>query len=103
MVLHHVFIDNAKKYPKKIAVIEPATGKEITYENLLIAAMVFKDIFSRYPSKFIGLMIPPSAGAIIAILGAVFAGKTPVLINYSTGARENSIYAQKKCAFKTII
>jgi acyl-[acyl-carrier-protein]-phospholipid O-acyltransferase/long-chain-fatty-acid--[acyl-carrier-protein] ligase len=48
-------------------------------------------------------MIPPSAGCIVAILGAIFAGKTPVFINYSTGARENSLYAQKKCAFRTII
>ena len=30
-------------------------------------------------------------------------GKIPVMINYSTGARENSIYAQEKCSFKTII
>ena len=103
MVLHHLFIENAKKYPKKIAVIEHATGKEITYENLLIASLVFKDVFAKFPSKFVGIMIPPAPGGIIAILGALFAGKTPVLINYSTGAIENSKYAQKKCGFRTII
>jgi acyl-[acyl-carrier-protein]-phospholipid O-acyltransferase/long-chain-fatty-acid--[acyl-carrier-protein] ligase len=30
-------------------------------------------------------------------------GRTPVMINYSTGAANNVLYAQKKCNFKTII
>ena len=30
-------------------------------------------------------------------------GRVPVMINYSTGAAANCEYAQKKCAFKTII
>jgi len=48
-------------------------------------------------------MIPNSAGSILSILGIVSAGKVPVMINYSTGAAENSEYAQEKCGFKTII
>ena len=30
-------------------------------------------------------------------------GRTPVMINYSTGAAANAEYAQRKCAFRTII
>ena len=103
MLFHHIFIENAKKDPKGLAIIEQATEKEVTYDSLLVAALVFKDIFSDYKSKFIGIMIPPSPGCVIALLGAVFAGKTPVFINYSTGAIENSLFAQKKCNFKHII
>ena len=103
MLLHHLFIDNVKKNPSSTAFLEQATEKATTFEDLLIASLVFKKIFSRFPSKFIGLMIPPSGGAIIASLGTIFAKKVPVFINYSTGARENSIYAQKKCGFKIIL
>jgi len=103
MVLHHLFIEIAKKWPKRVAVIEQSTGKETTYDDLLVAALVFSDVLKKYYSKFIGIMIPPSTGCIIAILGAVFAGKTPVMINYSTGIRENVPIAQKKCAFRTVI
>jgi acyl-[acyl-carrier-protein]-phospholipid O-acyltransferase/long-chain-fatty-acid--[acyl-carrier-protein] ligase len=103
MILHHNFLDNAKKFPKKIAVIEQATGKEVSYDKLLISALIFKDIFAKYHSQHIGIMIPPSPGAIVAILGVIFAGKTPVFLNYSTGAIQNSLFAQKKCAFRTII
>jgi len=103
MLLHHSFIDNVKKNPKKIAVIDQSTEKNVSYENLLIASLVFKEIFSKYKSKYIGIMLPPSSGCIIAIMGVVFAGKVPVMINYSTGAVANSVYAQTKCNFRTII
>ena len=33
----------------------------------------------------------------------LFAGKTPVMINYSTGASQNCLYAQKKCNIRTIL
>ena len=48
-------------------------------------------------------MIPTSAGCALSILGTFMSGKTPVMINYSTGAANNALYAQKKCNFKTII
>ena len=48
-------------------------------------------------------MLPNSAGAVLSILATLMNGRIPVMINYSTGAEMNSIYAQKKCAFKTII
>ncbi len=103
MLLHQMFIESAKRFPKKIAIVEPATAKEVTYENLLIACLIIKDILKKNKEKYIGIMIPPSAGCTIAILSSMFAGKIPVLINYATGAIDNCIYAQKKCSFKTII
>jgi len=48
-------------------------------------------------------MIPTSAGCALSILGTLMSGKTPVMINYSTGAANNALYAQQKCNFKTII
>jgi len=48
-------------------------------------------------------MIPTSAGCALSILGTLMSGRTPVMINYSTGAANNAVYAQKKCNFKTIV
>jgi len=103
MVLHHLFIENAKKHGKKTAIVELSTGKETSYDDLIVSALVFRDVLSKYHSKYIGIMIPPSTGCIIAILGTLFAGKTPVMVNYSTGVRSNALFAQKKCTFRTII
>lgn len=103
MLIHHLFIEKAKANSKCTAIYETHTGKEVSYENLLIASLLVKDILSTKKGQHIGIMIPPSAGCIIAFMASVFSGKTPVMINYATGAIDNSLYAQKKCSFSTII
>ena len=103
MQLQEKFVVTAKKYSSKIAVYDQATGKDIPYERMLIASLILKKKFSKYKGNYIGIMVPTSAGCILSILGALMTGKIPVMINYSTGARENSIYAQEKCSFKTIV
>ena len=103
MILHHEFIKSAKKYKKKLAVVDRTTGKKITYSKALIASLILGSKLSKLEEGFIGVMIPTSAGSFLSILGILFAGKVPVMINYSTGAAENSEYAQQKCGFKTII
>ena len=103
MLLHQKFIEVAKKYSKKIAVYDQATGKDISYDRMLIAALIFAGRFKKIKGKYLGIMVPTSAGCLLSTLGALMAGKVPVMINYSTGARENSMYAQEKCSFKTIV
>ena len=48
-------------------------------------------------------MLPTSSGAALTIIGAVMSRLTPVMINYSTGAEKNCLFAQKKCDFKVIV
>lgn len=103
MILHHEFIQQAKRLGNKIAIIDRSTDKRVSYSKALIASLILAKKFKQYHEGFIGIMIPTSAGAILATLGVVMAGKVPVMINYSTGAAENSEYAQNKCGFKTII
>jgi acyl-[acyl-carrier-protein]-phospholipid O-acyltransferase / long-chain-fatty-acid--[acyl-carrier-protein] ligase len=103
MILHHEFIRTAKTYRSKIAINDRTTDRKITFERTLIASLILKRRFKNIKEKFIGVMIPTSAGAMLTTLGIVMAGKTPVMINYSTGAAENAEYAQQKCGFQTII
>jgi acyl-[acyl-carrier-protein]-phospholipid O-acyltransferase / long-chain-fatty-acid--[acyl-carrier-protein] ligase len=103
MLLHHRFIENAKKQGDKLFINDRTTGRKVTYRRGLIAALILAGKFKRYEPGFIGVMIPNSAGAVLTILGALFSGRVPVMINYSTGAEQNCIYARKKCDFKTIV
>ena len=103
MQLHQKFIQVAKQNSKKIAVYDQATGKEISYERMLIASLILSKKFSNYKGKYLGIMVPTSAGCMLSILGTLMCGKIPVMINYATGAAENCVYAQEKCSFKTII
>jgi len=103
MLLHHHFVRIAKQFESKLAFIDRTTDKRVTYGKALIASLILADKFKKYDEGFIGIMIPTSAGCALSILGALMSGRTPVMINYSTGAAQNCEYAQKKCAFKTII
>jgi acyl-[acyl-carrier-protein]-phospholipid O-acyltransferase / long-chain-fatty-acid--[acyl-carrier-protein] ligase len=101
--LHHRFIQVAKQYGKKTAIIDKATEKEYTYDRLLIASLILTGFIRDYKSKYIGIMLPTSAGCALSIIGTLMANKIPVMINYATGAIDNCIYAREKCRFKTVI
>jgi len=102
-VLHHRFIDIAKKFGKKTGIHDFSTNKTLTYNKSLIASLLLSRIFSKMDKGFIGIMIPTSAGCVLTQIGVLMSGRIPVMINYSTGAEQNSRYAQQKCDFKTII
>ena len=103
MLLHHHFVQIAKKYGRKLAFIDCTTEKRVTYSKALIASMILVEKFRKYEEGFLGIMLPTSVEAALSILGTLMCGKTPVMINYSTGASENVRYAQRKCNFKTVI
>jgi acyl-[acyl-carrier-protein]-phospholipid O-acyltransferase / long-chain-fatty-acid--[acyl-carrier-protein] ligase len=101
--LHQRFIDIARHYGGKTAIIDKATSAEYKYSKLLIASLILTGFLRKYNSKYIGIMLPTTAGCALSIIGTLMAGKIPVMINYSTGAIENCLYAREKCRFKTII
>ncbi len=103
MLLHHLFIEVAKRQGEKLAFLDRTAGREVTYSKALIASLLLGAEFKKYDKGFLGVMIPTSAGCGLSILGALISGRTPVMINYSTGAEENCRYAQEKCDFKTIV
>ncbi len=103
MLLHHKFIETAKRLGGKMAIIDRTADRELTYSRTLIASLILGSEFKKFPKGFIGVMIPTSAGCALTVLGALMSGRVPVMINYSTGAADNCRYAQKKCDFHTII
>lgn len=101
--LHQMFIATAKKYSNDIAIVDRNLRKNVTYGRALIGALLLARRFRKYEHGYLGIMIPNSSGSILSIIAALFAGKVPVMINYSTGAAENSEFAQHKCNFHTIV
>ena len=103
MLLHQQFVRVAKKHEKKLAIIDKTLDRKLTYKRALIGSLIVSKKFEQYDPGFLGIMLPNSAGSVLAILGTLMSGRIPVMINYSTGAAMNSEFAQKKCAFKTIV
>ena len=85
-MLQHRFIDNAKANPEKIAIIDKAIGTNLSYSRALIASLILSRRFKKLERGRIGIMLPTGSGGALAVVGTLFAGMTPVMINYSTGA-----------------
>ena len=103
MTLHRQFIRTARKFWSKTGVYDQATGRDFTYGRMLISTIILARRFRHYRNVHLGIMLPTSAGCILSTIASLMAKKTPVMINYSTGAAENCMYAQKKCNFRTIV
>jgi acyl-[acyl-carrier-protein]-phospholipid O-acyltransferase/long-chain-fatty-acid--[acyl-carrier-protein] ligase len=103
VLLHHRFIEVAKQLGGKKAIHDFATNRELTYSRILIASLILAGIIRKLDKGFIGIMVPTSAGCILAKIAVLMSGRIPVMINYSTGAEHNARYAQQKCDFTTII
>ncbi len=103
MLLHQQFVRIARQNEKKLAIIDRTLDRRLTFGRALIGTLILARKFRNYEPGFLGIMLPNSAGSILAILASLCSGRIPVMINYSTGAAANCEFAQKKCAFRTII
>lgn len=103
MLLHHKFVQTAKQQGSAYAFIDTSADRKISYSKALIASLILTRKVGKYEKGFIGIMLPTSAGCGLAFIAALMSGRTPVMINYSTGAARNAEYAQKRCSFRTII
>jgi acyl-[acyl-carrier-protein]-phospholipid O-acyltransferase/long-chain-fatty-acid--[acyl-carrier-protein] ligase len=103
VLLHQQFIRTAKAHADRPAIIDRTTGTRLSYGRTLVASLILTEKFKECDPGFIGIMLPTSAGCILSVLASLMSGRTPVMINYSTGAAQNCDYARKKCGFTTII
>lgn len=81
-----VFLKQARRDPRRV-VLADQTGGVKTYRDMITAVMVLKPIFEKLEGTYVGLMLPASGGASILYLALLFAGKTPVLVNWTAGSR----------------
>lgn len=103
MLLHREFITTAKRHSKNLAIHDTFRNTKLSYHRLLIACLMFAQRLGRLNDGYIGIMLPTSAGAVIAVIASLMAGKVPVMINYSTGAEANIRFAQRKCNFSIVV
>ena len=77
-MLQYRFIDSVKTEGAKIAFIDRTTEREISFNQALIAGLILAKRFKKLERGRIGIMLPTSGGAGLAVLGSVMANLTPV-------------------------
>ena len=81
-----VFLKQAAARPAQPLFADQASGTR-TYRDLVTAVLVLKPKLEALPGPYLGIMMPASVGASVFLLAALFAGKTPVMVNWTTGSR----------------
>ena len=81
-----VFLAQARRRPGAVVVADQASGEK-TFRQIITGLLVLAPILRELPGRHVGIMLPASVGAGVFYLAALFAGKTPVMVNWTTGAR----------------
>ena len=94
--LSHAFLHQARLQPHALAVCD-SLGARLTYEQLLLKSLALANLLraSLNSTICVGIMLPPSAGAVIANLAVAFLGKVSVNLNYTAGQRAFDTYVSE--------
>jgi acyl-CoA synthetase (AMP-forming)/AMP-acid ligase II/acyl carrier protein len=84
--LIEAFLAQAAARPRQPIVADQKSGIR-TYRDLVTAIFVLKPIIEKLPGEYVGIMMPASVGAVVLTLATMASGKTPVMINWTTGVR----------------
>ncbi len=103
MLLHQEFVRVAKQNGSKLAIVDSTRGMRVTYRQALARAVGLARKLESLPAGYVGIALPNSDAAVIAILAVLMSGRVPVMLNYSTGLAVNCTMAQRHCGFRTII
>jgi acyl-CoA synthetase (AMP-forming)/AMP-acid ligase II/acyl carrier protein len=95
------FLGQAARGPDRIAIADQTSGEK-SYRDIITAMIALKPIIEEIPGEHLGIMFPASAGSVILYMAAVAAGKTPVMVNWTTGSR-NVAHALDLLGVRTVI
>ena len=80
------FLDQARRQPDKALLADQNSGVK-TNRELILSVMVLKPVIEKLPGKYIGIMLPASVGSPVLFLSVMFAGKIPVMVNWTQGRK----------------
>ncbi len=81
-----LFLKQAASHPDTAAIADQTSGVK-TYRDIVAACLVLKPVIENLDGDYVGIMLPASVAADVFYLAALFAGKTPVMVNFTAGAR----------------
>jgi acyl-[acyl-carrier-protein]-phospholipid O-acyltransferase/long-chain-fatty-acid--[acyl-carrier-protein] ligase len=75
-----------RKHGNRNRILDGSDDTEVPYSRILAAALAFsKFIRAETDQARVAIVLPPGKGGLIANLAVIFAGKTPVNLNFTAG------------------
>lgn len=78
------FLEQLAKHPGRVVFCDRIAGAK-RYRDIATAIFLLKPVLEKYQGSKIGIMLPPSVSASLAYLSVLFAGKIPVMFNWTSG------------------
>ena len=85
MTLAEAFLNRARK-SKSSLVLADSNGAK-SYRDLVLALLILTPFIKKMSGRYIGIMLPASVGSALFFLATLMAGKIPVMVNWTMGAR----------------
>lgn len=89
-----IFLENARRHPDRPLIADQTRGV-MTSRDLILAALALQDAVAAQPGARLGLLLPATCVATVAYITTLFAGKVPVLINWTGGSRNMAFSARQ--------
>ena len=99
--IQEVFLQSCDRMGDAIACADALSGV-LSYSKLKRAALVLSLEIREMPGENIGILLPSSVAVYLTILATLFAGKIPVMLNWTTGFR-NLEHAAEVCSLKVVL
>ena len=84
--LTEVLLGQIRRHPGLVIMADQTAGAR-TYRDLVTAILVLKPEIEKLPGDYVGIMLPASVAAATVYAAALFAGKIPVMVNWTVGTR----------------
>jgi acyl-CoA synthetase (AMP-forming)/AMP-acid ligase II/acyl carrier protein len=84
--LQEAFLNSSDRMRGMIACGDALSGV-LTYGKLKLTALILSRKIEAMPGKYVGILLPSSAGAYAVILATLLAKKIPVMLNWTAGKR----------------
>ena len=79
-------LEGLRKHGSKNHLVDGADDSELSYDKVLVAAIAFSKVIKIETDQArVAIVLPPGKSGLIANLAVLFAGKTPVNLNYTAG------------------
>lgn len=87
-ILAKVIATKNRMGPDAVAIIEPE-GRELTYKDVVRGAFALGEMIRRFTKRGenVGVLMPTSAGGLIAILGLHCDGRVAAMLNFTAGEK----------------
>jgi acyl-CoA synthetase (AMP-forming)/AMP-acid ligase II/1-acyl-sn-glycerol-3-phosphate acyltransferase/acyl carrier protein len=99
--IQEVFLRQAARSPGASALADLQGGRR-TYRDLVTGILVLRPRIEALEGERVGILLPASGAAAVAYLSVLFAGKVPVMVNWTAGAR-NIVHGLDLLGVKRVI